>query len=99
MDDIVLEEVELDLAPDDIIVFYTDGVTEAINKQEEQFGQPRLAELISMNSHLTANALVDKIKNDIMDFTHGEPQFDDFTLFALKVSPASNSPNKPKSNN
>jgi sigma-B regulation protein RsbU (phosphoserine phosphatase) len=92
MDDIILEEVELDLAPDDIVVFYTDGVTEAINKQEEQFGQPRLAELISLNSHLSANALVDKIKNVIMDFTHGEPQFDDFTLFALKVSPAPNSP-------
>jgi phosphoserine phosphatase RsbU/P len=95
MDDIVLQEVEMDLAPDDIIVFYTDGVTEAINKQEEQFGQPRLAELISRNSHLSANALVDKIKNVIMDFTHGEPQFDDFTLFALKVSPAPNSSDEP----
>jgi phosphoserine phosphatase RsbU/P len=92
MDDIVLEEVEVDLSSDDIIVFYTDGVTEAINKQEEQFGQPRLAELILKNRHLSANALVDKIKNDIMDFTRGEPQFDDFTLFALKVTPASDSP-------
>jgi phosphoserine phosphatase RsbU/P len=92
IDDIMLQEVEIDLAPDDIIVFYTDGVTEAINKQEEQFGQPRLAELISRNSNLSANALVEKIKTVIMDFTQGEPQFDDFTLFALKVSPAPNSP-------
>jgi len=92
MDDIVLEELEVDLAPDDIIVFYTDGVTEANNRRKEQFGQPRLAELISRNSHLSASALVDKIKNDIMDFTQGEPQFDDFTLFALKVSSSTNSP-------
>jgi phosphoserine phosphatase RsbU/P len=90
LDDIVLEEIEIDLAPDDIIVFYTDGVTEAINKQKEQFGQPRLTDLISNNRQLTANALVDKIKTVIMDFTKGEPQFDDFTLFALKVSSAPN---------
>jgi sigma-B regulation protein RsbU (phosphoserine phosphatase) len=88
MDDIVLEEVEIDLAENDIIVFYTDGVTEAINHKEEQFGQPRLADLISHNSNLSAKDLVDKIKNDIMDFTRGEAQFDDFTLFALKVNQA-----------
>jgi len=88
MDDIVLEEVEMDLAENDIVVFYTDGVTEAINHKEEQFGQPRLADLISHNSNLSAKDLVDKIKNDIMDFTRGEAQFDDFTLFALKVNQA-----------
>ncbi len=91
VDDIILEEAELDLATNDIIVFYTDGVTEANNVKKEQFGQPRLADLILENRHLTANALVDKIKNDIMDFTKGEPQFDDFTLFALKVGPVSDS--------
>jgi sigma-B regulation protein RsbU (phosphoserine phosphatase) len=89
MDDIVLEEVELDLAPDDIVVFYTDGVTEAINKKQEQYGQPRLVELISKYRHLSATALVEAIKNEIMGYTQGEPQFDDFTLFALKVSSAS----------
>jgi len=87
LDDILLEEVEVPLSSDDIVVFYTDGVTEAINKQKEQFGQPRLAELVSKNRHLSADALVEKIKNDIMEYTRGEPQFDDFTLFALKVAP------------
>ncbi len=87
VDEIVLEEVELDLAPNDVIVFYTDGVTEAINKKEEQFGELRLTEVVMKNNHLSASELVDKIKNDIMDFTQGEPQFDDLTLFALKVLP------------
>jgi len=86
MDDIVLEEVEMDLADNDIIVFYTDGVTEAINGKEEQFGEPRLADIITKNSNLSAKDLVDKIKSEIMAFTRGEPQFDDLTLFALKVS-------------
>jgi len=89
LDDIVLEEMELDLAPDDVIVFYTDGVTEAINRQKEQFGENRLADLIAKNNQLSAPDLVDKIKNDIMEFTQGEPQFDDLTLFALKVLPVS----------
>jgi phosphoserine phosphatase RsbU/P len=87
MDDIVLEEVELDLAPNDIIIFYTDGVTEAINNKEELFGESRLADLITQNNHLSAKDLVDKIKSEIMEFTRGEPQFDDLTLFALKVLP------------
>jgi phosphoserine phosphatase RsbU/P len=92
IDDIVLEEVELDLAPNDIVIFYTDGVTEAINRKEEQFGQPRLIDVITKNNHLSAKDLVDKIKNDIVDFTQGEPQFDDLTLFALKVLPDPDSP-------
>jgi len=91
MDDIALEEAEIDLAEDDIVVFYTDGVTEAINKQEEQFGEHRLSQLIIRNSQLSAKDLVDKIKNEIMDFTRGEAQFDDLTLFALKVSKNPNS--------
>jgi phosphoserine phosphatase RsbU/P len=87
MEDIELEEVELDLAPNDIVVFYTDGVTEAINSKKEQFSESRLANLIKHNNNLSAKDLVDKIKSEIMEFTRGEPQFDDLTLFALKVLP------------
>jgi sigma-B regulation protein RsbU (phosphoserine phosphatase) len=86
MDDIELEEVELNLADNDIIVFYTDGVTKAINGKDALFGEPRLANIITKNSNLSAKDLVNKIKSEIIDFTRGEPQFDDLTLFALKVS-------------
>ncbi len=84
LEDISLEEKELDLAANDTVIFYTDGVTEAINRQEEQFGQDRLVKLVARNSHLSAQDLVDKIKSTVVDFAQGQAQFDDFTLVALK---------------
>jgi sigma-B regulation protein RsbU (phosphoserine phosphatase) len=84
MDEIHLQEVELILANNDVVVFYTDGITEAINGKEEQFGQERLITLVAQNSGLPAQELIDKIKNAVIDFTQGQPQFDDLTLIVLK---------------
>ncbi len=87
MDEIQLQEVELNLADNDIVVFYTDGITEAINGKEEQFGQERLIKLITQNSNLPAQEIIDKIKSAVLDFTQGQAQFDDLTLVVLKSLP------------
>jgi sigma-B regulation protein RsbU (phosphoserine phosphatase) len=84
MDEIKLQEVELSLANNDVVVFYTDGITEAINGKEEQFGQERLIKLITQNSNLPAQEIIDKIKSAVLDFTQGQEQFDDLTLVVLK---------------
>ena len=84
MDEIRLQEVELSLEDNDVVVFYTDGITEAMNGKEEQFGQERLIELITQNSNLSAQELTDKIKDSVIDFTRGQAQFDDLTLIVLK---------------
>ena len=84
MDEINLQEVELNLANNDVVVFYTDGITEAINGKEEQFGQERLIKLIAQNSSLPAQEIIDKIKSAVLDFTQGQAQFDDLTLVVLK---------------
>ncbi|MBN2187697.1 MAG: SpoIIE family protein phosphatase [Dehalococcoidia bacterium] len=86
LDDINLEEKMLDIASDDIVILYTDGVTEAINEKEEQFGQERLIETIRKNIDLPANDLIDRIKEEVTTFACGQPQFDDFTLVALKAN-------------
>jgi sigma-B regulation protein RsbU (phosphoserine phosphatase) len=86
LDDINLEEKVLDIASDDIVILYTDGVTEAINEKEEQFGQERLIETIRKNIDLPANDLIDRIKEEVTTFACGQPQFDDFTLVALKAN-------------
>lgn len=85
LDDINLEEIQLDLGSNDTVVFYTDGVTEAIDAKEEQFGQERLINLVVENSHLSASSLVDKVKSEVVDFSIGQPQFDDLTLVVLKA--------------
>lgn len=86
MDKAELEERELELASNDIIILYTDGVTDAINEKEERFGQERLIEVIAQGTNLSAQDLIDKIKEEVTVFARGQPQFDDFTLVILKAT-------------
>ena len=85
MDGIDLEEKESELASDDVVIFYTDGVTEAINDKAEQFGQQRLTQLIEESHNLTAQELIKRIQQEVTAFSQGQPQFDDVTLMILKV--------------
>ncbi|MBL7184329.1 MAG: serine/threonine-protein phosphatase, partial [Anaerolineae bacterium] len=84
IEDIELERREVELAEGDVVVFYTDGVTEAINERTEEFGQARLAQVIVENRDLAAQELIDGINEEVTAFIGGEPQFDDFTLVVLK---------------
>ena len=85
MPDIVLEEREVHLREGDVAVLYTDGVTEAINRKQEQFGQERLAKLIAESTALSAQEIVKKIERDVFAFSEDQPQFDDLTLMVVKV--------------
>jgi sigma-B regulation protein RsbU (phosphoserine phosphatase) len=85
MPNIELEEKEISLRDGDIVVLYTDGVTEAINNREEQFGQERLIRLIEEGCNLPAQELIKRIQQEITAFSQGQPQFDDITLMVLKV--------------
>ncbi len=85
LDDILLEEKEVSLEKGDVIALYTDGVTEMINTQEEEFGEERLIQLISENHTLSANDLIYKIKDVVMSFAGEAPQFDDFTVMIVKM--------------
>lgn len=68
----------------DVLVMYTDGVTESINTCEELFGENRLIEIIQNNTHLPAQAILEKILSSVKEFTRDMPQFDDITLFVVK---------------
>jgi serine phosphatase RsbU (regulator of sigma subunit) len=81
-----LEEKEITLDSNDIVVLYTDGVTEAINSENEQFGQERMIAIAEQNQHLPAAEIVKRIKDGVIDFSSGVPQFDDLTLLVLKVT-------------
>jgi serine phosphatase RsbU (regulator of sigma subunit) len=85
MSDIVLEEKEVSLREGDIAILFTDGVTEAINGKQEQFGQERLAKLIVESHTLSAEEIVKRIEREVSAFSEGQPQFDDLTLMAVKV--------------
>jgi sigma-B regulation protein RsbU (phosphoserine phosphatase) len=84
--DIDLQEASIDLISGDILVLYTDGITEAINDQEEAFGLERLIRIIRSHGELSAKNLIDKIQGEVMSFAGNQPQFDDITLMVLKVT-------------
>ena len=84
MPDIDREEKEIPVGPGDLVVLYTDGVTEAINQNEEQFGQERLARIVEQNRHLPAAEIARQIERAVAEFSEGQPQFDDITVVVLK---------------
>jgi len=67
----------------DVLVLYTDGITEVIDKNEMEFGEERLNQLICTSAHLTAQALCDLIVKTITEFSH-QRGFDDETLVVIK---------------
>jgi sigma-B regulation protein RsbU (phosphoserine phosphatase) len=73
----------MDLRPGDVLVLYTDGVTEAINDHEEEFGEQRLLSVIMENRTLPAAELLEKILDAISTFAGNRPQHDDITLLIL----------------
>lgn len=73
------------LNPGDVVVMYTDGVTEAVNSDNEMFGEDRLEELIQRNVTLSAEQIKQSILDEVISFTRGLPQGDDITLIVLKM--------------
>jgi serine phosphatase RsbU (regulator of sigma subunit) len=74
---------EEDLTSGDVLVLYTDGVTEAENRLGEEFGMERLSEIVQLGSSLSAENLMTKIYNAAADFC-GDNLNDDVTILVVK---------------
>jgi len=85
--DASVEEKTLTLRPGDVVVFYSDGITEAANSQDELFGLDRLVTLVSDHVHLPASEVVRVIVETVEAFRAGAPRSDDLTLIVLKALP------------
>jgi len=75
---------EISLVADDTIVMYTDGVTEAMNDQLEQFGTERLETIIKQHSKASSEELTEHIIKEVRQFTSGAAQSDDITLLIVR---------------
>jgi phosphoserine phosphatase RsbU/P len=73
------------LATGDVVVMYTDGVTEAVDADNQMFGDDRLENLVKENVGVSAEEIKQKILDDVLSFTAGLPQGDDITLIVLKM--------------
>jgi serine phosphatase RsbU (regulator of sigma subunit)/anti-sigma regulatory factor (Ser/Thr protein kinase)/TolA-binding protein len=79
-----IESDTIQLAEDDILIIYTDGITEAMNNKRELFSEERLQKAIGEFGHLQAQEFVDNLTDEIHSFTEGFEQNDDITLVTIK---------------
>jgi len=75
----------LELAAGDILVLYTDGITDAQNPQGWPFGEDGLAAVVRQSAELTARELAQHLWRVLQEFTGGRPLEDDATVVAVKV--------------
>ncbi|MBF0458007.1 MAG: SpoIIE family protein phosphatase [Nitrospirae bacterium] len=93
-EDIKFDKDMVTMQSGDFILMYTDGVTEAINEKEEEFGEERLNRLISENCDKSIESIIRLINDEVRQFSAGQPQFDDITLMVLKYEGTDNTGNK-----
>ena len=73
------------LEPGDLLVAFTDGITEAMNAVDEEWGEERLAQVIGANRALPARELVDLVLRRADDFVAGAAQYDDMTCVTVRI--------------
>ena len=79
------EEAVIDLQKGDLIVLYTDGVTEAMNKQNQQFGRERLETLIRRAERMPVKDVIQEIKLSLEEFSGGRALADDTTIVIGRI--------------
>jgi sigma-B regulation protein RsbU (phosphoserine phosphatase) len=84
----LLEEDRIELHKGDVLVFYTDGITEAMNQESDLFGDARLGRLLAEHGHLDAADLRERILREIESFVGSADQHDDMTMILIKVEEA-----------
>jgi sigma-B regulation protein RsbU (phosphoserine phosphatase) len=84
----LLEEQTIPLRAGDLYLFFTDGISEAMNAGDDCFGEQRLATLVEEHAHLAADELRERVLREIKSFVGDAPQHDDMTMILLKVDGA-----------
>jgi len=84
----LLEEERVDLSHGDVIVLYTDGITEAMNPESDLFGESRLSRIVEEHGHLDSGELRERIMREVEAFVGSADQHDDMTMILLKVDRA-----------
>jgi phosphoserine phosphatase RsbU/P len=79
------EEGAITLHPGDVLLAFSDGVPEAHDPAEDEFGEDRLKELLRGTAHLPVNDMAARILDELRNWMRAAPQFDDLTFILMKV--------------
>lgn len=80
------EDNSVTLNKDDLLFMYTDGLSEAMNGDEEEYGEQRVIDYLIKNHHLDCGEIIDGLMKDVRAFDPTDPPSDDTTLIVLKAS-------------
>lgn len=83
--DSYLKEHEITVNKGDILAFYTDGLSEAMNSRNEEFGEERICEIIRTHATLPVSQLKETMIDRILSFLEGRNLHDDLTLILIKI--------------
>ena len=81
----LLQEETIGLHPGDLYLFFTDGISEAMNVEDDCFGEARLGEFVQAHAHLPPDELRERVLREIEAFVGDAPQHDDMTMVLLKI--------------
>jgi sigma-B regulation protein RsbU (phosphoserine phosphatase) len=79
-------EATVDLQSGDVLVAFTDGVTEALNTSDEEFGEERLKALLGQLMHLPVNEIASRLGDELRGWIKNAAQHDDLTFIVMKVN-------------
>jgi sigma-B regulation protein RsbU (phosphoserine phosphatase) len=79
-------EKTIDLQEGDLLVLYTDGITEAVNTHNQEFGRERLETLIRQVERMPVKVVVQKIRRSLEEFSEGKPLADDTTIVIYRIT-------------
>ena len=79
------EEATVELRPGDVLLAFTDGVPEAHNPENEEFGEERLQQLLRQTAHLPVNEISARLSDEMRDWIRDAEQYDDLTFIVMKV--------------
>lgn len=84
-ENVTYDEITIHAQPGDVFVFFSDGIVDAGNLRDEQFGRVRIEHVVVKNAGRSAKEIADTLFQAASDFSAGTPVFDDQTVVVLKV--------------
>jgi len=85
-----IDESMISLNPEDVVVLYTDGITEAENLDRQQYGLDRLCEVVRSHRHQSAKGIQQAVIKDLIAYIGQHTIYDDITLLVIKQKPLLN---------
>jgi len=85
LEDSEYDEIKFQTQPGDVIVLYSDGVPDQLNRKGEEYTRAKLSKVLRANCDLPSQAITRKIFDDLDKFSAGAAKFDDQTLLVMKV--------------